>query len=163
MLSLSKHLTLNAIVVCQSLLLYSNYLNVLMEVKQNNAMLTVAMGGGALYAAHGGEARAELHRELVGEVAPVVVSDLRLEPVEDLREHLLQVVLGVRPGGHGVAEEHEVGHHPAGVDLYHLADAAKGGVLLVVVADVAQRRAPEGDTLSFLTLVRSWFCYRGRL
>lgn len=112
-----------------------------------------------LYAAHGGEARAELHGELVGEVAPVVVADLRLEAVQDLGEHLLEVVLGVRPGGDRVAEEHEVGHHAAGVHLDHLADAAEGGVLLVVVADVAQRRAPAGRTLSFLTLIRSSFSY----
>lgn len=124
---------------------------------------------GRLDAAHGGQARAELHGELVGEAAPVVVAHLRLEPVQDLREHLLEVVLGVRPGRHGVAEEHEVGHHAARVHLDHLADAAERRVLLVVVADVAQRRAPAGRRRSrthvrtYSTLGPDLHSDRGRL
>lgn len=106
-----------------------------------------------LYSAHGRESGAELHGELVGEVAPVFVADLVLEPVQDLGEHILEVVLGVRPGGYRVAEEHEVGHHAARVDLDHLADAAERRVLLVVVADVAERRAPA-DGLGYCSRPR---------
>ena len=59
-----------------------------------------------------------------------------------LIEHLLEVVLRLDPGGDGVAEEDEVLHDAARVDADHGADAAEGRVLLLVVADVAQRRAP---------------------
>ncbi len=61
---------------------------------------------------------------------------LVLESVQDLVKHILQVGVGVLPGGDGVAEEDEVVDDPAGVDADHLTHPPEGGVLLVVVANV---------------------------
>ena len=59
-----------------------------------------------------------------------------------LVEHFFEVILGADPGGDRVAEEDEVLHDAWRVVLDHLADAAERRVLLLVVANVAQRRAP---------------------
>lgn len=57
-------------------------------------------------------------------------------------EHLLQVLLGVDPGGNGITEEDEVLHHSTGVHTDHVADPTERRVLLFVVTYVAQRDAP---------------------
>ena len=58
-------------------------------------------------------------------------------------EHLLEVILGVDPGRYSVTEEDEVLHHSARVDTDHVTHATKGGVLLVIIPDIAQRRTPR--------------------
>ena len=58
-------------------------------------------------------------------------------------EHLLEVILGVDPGRYSVTEEDEVLHHSTRVDTDHVTHAAKGGVLLVIIPDIAQRRTPR--------------------
>ena len=50
--------------------------------------------------------------------------------------------LGVDPAGDGVTEEDEVGDDSARVQGDHVAHAAERRVLLLVVSDVPQRRAP---------------------
>lgn len=133
--------------------------------------------GPLLYAAHGGQARAQLDGELVGETAPVLLAHLVLEAVQDLREHLLQVVLRVGPRGDRVAEEHEIGYDAGRVHLDHLAHAPERGVLLVVVPDVAERRTPARDrphtisaggrstetTATAATYAVTPYCYRSAL
>ena len=57
-------------------------------------------------------------------------------------EHLLEVGLGVDPAGDGVTEEDEVGDDAVGVQRDHVTHAAERRVLLLVVSDVTQRRAP---------------------
>ena len=64
-----------------------------------------------------------------------------------LVKHLLEVILRVAPGGHCVAEEHEVLEHASGVHRDHGTDATEGRVLFLVVADVAQGVAPHADEL----------------
>lgn len=96
----------------------------------------------SLYPAHGVEPRAQLHRELFREPAPVLLTYLIFEPVQYFSEHLFEIILRMGPGGDRVAEIHEVVHNPGGVHLDHLTDAAEGGVLLVVVAYVPKRCAP---------------------
>lgn len=59
-----------------------------------------------------------------------------------LVEHLLQVLLGVDPGGNGITEEDKVLHYSTRVHADHVADPTERRVLLFVVTDVAQRDAP---------------------
>ena len=63
----------------------------------------------------------------------------------DLVEHLLEVVLGADPRGDRVTEEDEVLDDARRVVADHGADAAERRVFLLVVANVAQRRAPATE------------------
>ena len=54
--------------------------------------------------------------ELLAETFPAFGADLVLEAVENLVEHLLQVVFRVHPRGDCVAEEDEVVQHSGWVD-----------------------------------------------
>ena len=67
---------------------------------------------------------------------------MRAEADTDLVEHLLEVVLGADPRGDRVTEEDEVLDDARRVVADHGADAAERRVLLLVVTNVAQRRAP---------------------
>lgn len=63
-----------------------------------------------------------------------------------LVKHVLEVWLGVHPRGDGITEEDKVLNHSCRVHADHEAHAAKGRVLLLVVANVAQRCAPTAPT-----------------
>lgn len=58
-------------------------------------------------------------------------------------EHVLQIRFGVHPRSDGVAEEDEVLDDSSRVHGDHGADSSEGRVLLLVVADVPQRSAPD--------------------
>ena len=58
-----------------------------------------------------------------------------------------QSYLRIDPACHSVAEEYKVWNHTTGVDRYQLTHASEGGVLLIIVSDVAERGAPGSDKL----------------
>ena len=62
--------------------------------------------------------------------AKIICPDLRVDPARD-----------------GVAEEDKVRDDSAGVDTDHLAHSSERGVLLVIIPDVPQTRAPRPDEL----------------
>lgn len=59
-----------------------------------------------------------------------------------LHQHLVQIGLGIHPGGDRIAEEDKVGHDSHRIHGDHLTHAAERRVLLLVVPYVAQRRTP---------------------
>lgn len=61
----------------------------------------------------------------------------------NLVKHLFQIGFRVYPGCNGIAEEYKVLHDSLRIDRDHVTDASEGGVLLLVVSDVAKRGAPE--------------------
>lgn len=85
--------------------------------------------------------------ELLSKPLPVLFSNLLFEAVQDPVEHLFEVGLGVNPRGDGITEEDKVFYHSGGIDADHVAHTTEGGVLLLVVADIAQRDAPLSDKL----------------
>ena len=62
-------------------------------------------------------------------------------------ERLLQIVSRSIPGGHGVAEEHEVLEDSLRVDTDHGTYPTEGRVLLLIVPDGPQSLAPHGQEL----------------
>ena len=60
----------------------------------------------------------------------------------NLVEHILQVRLRIHPGCDGITEEDKVLYNATRVDPRHRTDPAESRVLLVVVTNVSQRRAP---------------------
>ena len=95
----------------------------------------------------GGQPLLEGQRELIGEPLPGLVAHLVLESVEDLVEHLFELRMWALPGSDGVAEKDEVVDDAAGIDADHLAHAAEGRILLVVVPDVSKASAPWTNEL----------------
>lgn len=110
---------------------------------------------------HGTEPLRQLRWELVVELAPVLVADLCLEAMKDLEvteslvkwnevtrsspyilEHFVKIGFRVAPRRCSIAEEDEVRNNASRVNGDHLTHSTKSGVLLLVIADVPQRRAP---------------------
>lgn len=55
----------------------------------------------------------------------------------------MKIALGAAPRRSCVTKEDEIGHYASGIDCDHLAHATESGILLLVVSNVAQRRAPN--------------------
>lgn len=58
---------------------------------------------------------------------------------------LFQVLLGGVPGSNRVAEEQKIVHDTLWVQEDDVADATEGAVLLLVVSNVPQRKAPTNN------------------
>lgn len=108
--------------------------------------------------------------KLVGKSAPILVSDLILEAVQNLWskankrqvchklaylvEHLLQVLFGTVPRGDRIAEEYKLVDNACWIDANHSTDASKSGVFFLVIPNITQRGTPEQQTIR--SLVMEW-------
>lgn len=59
-----------------------------------------------------------------------------------LDELILQIGSWADPGRNSVAEKYKVVYDSSWIDGYHIAHATESGILLFVIANVAQRHAP---------------------
>ena len=62
-------------------------------------------------------------------------------------EHVFQIGPWILPGCDSVTKENEIVDHARGVDADHLAHAAEGRILLVIVAYITQTCAPRPNKL----------------
>ena len=58
-------------------------------------------------------------------------------------QHFVKITFGIAPRSGGITEEDEVGNNSSWIDRDHLAHATECRVLLLVVANISQWRAPE--------------------